>query len=329
MNLQRLPLDPESKSIADVVKKDMPKVNLGLSSNERLLIELFAKYNAKLNPQDRAMIVAQMNKIPKANYVALSSLILSKLGLVQAPELLKGIIKNLQGDKQAMQDQTKLAPKMTAQPSLVSEESNTAIEQLASLLLARQQNDEGIEKVQYEEQEKRHLTVGDRWNNEDLPQNTDDGQRNNHSYLEWLLGRWILNMQNECSVSHRLTTFPIWFDEKLVEVNVAFFDHPGHSSSDNLQSRKLVFSINTDTLGAVEVSVIAADRHLNIDIVAEKQDSADYLAAYLRDLKLTLVDYGWKVDRIKYGVLARDSVDGAMQAVVEHQISQDSLNQLM
>jgi hypothetical protein len=46
-------------------------------------------------------------------------------------------------------------------------------------------------------------------------------------------------------------------------------------------------------------------------------------------LKQTLKDAGWQVDAINYGATGFGNDDGVVNAVVEHHVTQNSLNQLI
>jgi hypothetical protein len=335
VKLQRLALEGSGKdSATPQTQSKGPGSFSTLSANERLLYELFAKYQAALPEGDRATIVSQMNKSSNGNLMALSSLILSKLGLMQAPEFLKGVFRNLQGEHRVDAQNVKLVPKMVKSADS-SPGSGNVIQQLSEILFTNFHSGFPVEGIG------RPDASADPEPDGDTPMHlrddaafgegaNDRGQRDNSdAHREWLLGRWILNLQNEGSVAHRLSTFPVWFGGNLVEVSVAIFGQHKNPAQAQLHHKKLVFSLTTEYLGRVELTVAAANRHLNVDVVADNEHTAVYMAGYIAELKQTLKDAGWQVDAINYGATGFGNDDGVVNAVVEHHVTQNSLNQLI
>ena len=76
-------------------------------------------------------------------------------------------------------------------------------------------------------------------------------------------GRWdsvLLNTQSEGSVGHRLSHFPLWFGDRLVEISVALFSQQAQScGEDGIRHRRLVLSLETASLGHLEITVSLAD----------------------------------------------------------------------
>ena len=331
VRLQHLPGGTSDTTALNNVGNSLANSHQSLTANEQALQALFDKYQAKLPAHDRIAVAKQMNRSSNPGLMALSSLILSKLGLIQSPELLKGIVRNLEGEHFYNANKASLAPVITSESVMAPTTNKDSIDQLVNLFQASYDPERFSNEQDQEDYVEDNELMGakDNKNNSSFQQDLDGRRDSNRSYYEWLIGRWILNMQNETSVSHRLTTFPIWFDDQLVEVSIAFFDQPEQPLSEKLRYRKLVFTITTDVLGTAELSVVAADRRLDIDVGTDNEYSAHYLADYLNELKGALEDYGWLVNRIKYGVSNDTHDNGVLQAVVEHHVTQDSLNHLI
>ena len=331
VRLQHLPAGAADTTASNNAGNLLTNVAQPLSSNEQALVALFDKYQAKLPAQDRIAVSQQMNKASNPGLMALSSLVLSKLGLLQSPELLKGLVRNLQGEQFYESSKASLAPILNSDPVFTPIETQNPVSQLVNVLQANYDHERSADDRVGDDNPGDSDMIGmdHELGNLNFQQDFQGQQDNNQAYLEWLIGRWVLNMQNESTVSHRLTTFPVWFDGRLVEVSVAFFDQPAQTSTEKLRYRKLVFSITTDALGKVEINVLAADKRLDIEVGADNEHSANYLANYLNELRETLLEYGWTVNRIKYGVLEDESANGVLQSVVEHHITQDSLNHLI
>jgi len=336
IKLQRVATNVAAEG-GDVASKiSSPSGHSSLSDNERLLADLYSKYKATLTDNERALVVSQMNKSGNANLIALSSLVLSKLGLLQAPEFLRGLNRNLQGNKN--NNPSKLSPvlRMTVAEQddahlAIKRDSTTATQQIAGMLLA------GLQEGGYQEEQQLsdEKVSDDQWLHPELNSLTDNNQgqgqygSRREDYQEWLLGRWILNMQNEGSVSHRLSTFPVWFGDNLVEVNLAMFDQRKDVLPDRLQHKMIVFSIKTDYLGSIEIKLTCVDRNLNMDVLADSEYTAVCLAGYIDELKNSLQELGWTIGDITYASVQSFDEDRLVKTVMEHHITQNSLNQLI
>jgi flagellar hook-length control protein FliK len=155
-------------------------------------------------------------------------------------------------------------------------------------------------------------------------QNWDDPLR------EWLLGQHLLNVQSEGSVSHRLSHFPLWFGDRLVEISVALFSQQQAScGEEGIRHRRLVISLDTDHLGHLDITLNLANRHLRLCLTSENEVSTKQLALHLGELKNVLESYGWVIDEIQYVTDKTVDAGTALRAVVEHHIAQDSLSRLM
>jgi hypothetical protein len=162
------------------------------------------------------------------------------------------------------------------------------------------------------------------------PTGGGDARQGDSERREWELGRLILNAQNEGSVAHRFLTFPVWFGERMVEVKVALFaQRDGSTSGDGIRHRKLVFSLDMERLGQVEITVQAADRHLRLRIASENGRSVAALSGYLAELKSTLSEFEWQADEIEYIALDKDDQGNVSRAILTHHITPDSLSRLM
>ena len=140
----------------------------------------------------------------------------------------------------------------------------------------------------------------------------------------------LLNTQSGGSVSHRLTSFPVWFGDRLVEVSLAQFSQRDETAKPGgIRHRRLHISIETERLGHIELTVQAANRRLRVEIGAQSEHTATTLSRYLSELKGALGEAGWEVDQVDYATIDRDQESGVVSSVVEHHISHDSVNRVM
>ena len=88
-----------------------------------------------------------------------------------------------------------------------------------------------------------------------------------------------------------------------------------------------MFTLDTPSLGPLQIEARLTDRHVRIAFAAERAEAAEYLGSHAALLTSALAACGWQVDDIRYS--AGSGPDGPLQAVVEHYINQGSLNRLM
>jgi hypothetical protein len=143
------------------------------------------------------------------------------------------------------------------------------------------------------------------------------------------LARWLLNVQTDSSVAHRVGTIPIAYGDRLIEVDVAMFEQRRQAVRDGLQHRQLVFVLNTETLGRVEIAAAMADQHIRIRVTSDSLHASETIASHMSELRQVLSDYGWQPDEVVYEV--RDAAQGqnVARTVVEHVVRQDSLSFLI
>ena len=144
------------------------------------------------------------------------------------------------------------------------------------------------------------------------------------------LADWILNAQTGGTVSHRLGVLPLILGGRLVEINVALFEQ-GRDSHPNqrLQHRQVMFSLRTEHLGHVQVVARVAGEHVRIQITTSNPDSTTQAAQHTGALQDALAQSAWNVDEISYETRVSAPHNGVVRSVIEHVISQDSLNRLI
>lgn len=259
--------------------------------------------------------------------VARSALMISKMGLPVDPELVRAIQLVM------TQSQDKLSPKNTSLPRNLPEAavarppSVEMIAALAALLQNIGDSTEGerFEALETEDNEQSDLAgVG----TGDFDGDSGNGQDEKNA---WRLGYWLLNAQDDSSVSHKYLVVPVWIGERLLEVEVALFSpRPGSKGQggDTVKTSRVALSLTTESLGRVDVNLHVAERHLRYSVVTQSESTADVLAQQLPQLKESLGAFGWSIDEASYSV-QREAMDSTLQLVFHHYATQDSLSQLM
>jgi hypothetical protein len=116
----------------------------------------------------------------------------------------------------------------------------------------------------------------------------------------------------------------------LIEVDVALFEQRRDAEQKPAaKHRQLVFSLNTEALGRMEIVARLVGERLRVRIVTESSDKTVFLAGYSERLRESLQSLGWTIDEVMYETRTPMTQNGAVRSVVEHVISQDSLNRLV
>jgi hypothetical protein len=296
-----------------------------LSAKERMLEQLFSRYQEKLSSLDRQIILKELNRVAQPDAMALSSLVLKKVGLVQEPEFLQAVFKNLVNDEKSRNTQHKAFLTIQTDPKSGSHESGNAVHILSELLSNLAETDN--ERIGFSQ-----TGLSTSLNSEnDTGKDHEGTEQKNSDFNQMMLGRRILNTQHEGSVDQWYTSIPLWINGKIVEINMALFNQHQSGAMDQyaVEHKKVVFSLEMDFLGKVEICVVCANRSLRADVTTDNDFAAEYMSKYIRDLKDSLQNIGWKVEEINYSVTENKLGSGVVRSVVEHHITNDSLNQLI
>ncbi len=330
VHLQRI-VEPGGQALDDSKGFNNVALNQAGVENRDEIARLFARYQATLTTEQHGLLKQLQGRWGGTDQVALSGLILSKLGVKLEPAFVKAIGRVLAELKSSAAPlTTNVGPALPAHAGQngIPAELVDGLAPLLSKLLdedftgrpdsagtaATDNADEGVGLAGPD--------VGER----DL----DGGSKEQQ---EWFLGQWLLNVQTEGLVAHRFLRFPLWFGERLTEVSMALFaqkeqGQQGHEDeAGTLRFRKAVFSLETDNLGHLEIEARVAVRNLRLKVTAGSVEKAELLGSRLSVLETVLRQYDWQVDEITYHT--RSQQEGVMQAVVEHYINQDSFSRLM
>jgi hypothetical protein len=301
------------------------------------LDELFAQYQVNLNSVDRAMLLRQASRASQSQNMALAGLVLSKLGTQITPEFLNALYRMLNTTmlRELVEGMDSPSRLMSTEATQVQVGSDEAVQQLAALIESgrlepRRLNEETQSRDSLSDTDEQLLQLGDRSTVSDDSTKEDTKQKWHGPYQEWALGQRLLNTQSDGSVSHRLSHFPIWFGDRLVEISVALFSQQEQFCNENgIRHRRLVLSLETANLGHLTMTVNLADRHLRLSMVTGEEAATERLAQHFGELQKQLERYGWEIDEIDYITEAAIEDGAAVRAVVEHHITQDSLSRLM
>lgn len=298
--------------------------------SDQLLEQLIGRYQATLSPADRAQLGKAVRSAADGANMGLAGIMLSKLGLPQSSELLGALYTNLTRRPAATSAAEVVAQLEAAAPGAVAAPTQ-AIQQLGEMLKtaiedrtrahdSREQAASGTPQMS--------LPVAGAAPEAVRQVRADGDERNQRGIRD--LGRWLLNAQTGGSVAHRHETLPLLLGDQLVEVDLALFSQQRDGEQKPAaRHRQLVFSLNTESLGRVEISARLVGERLRVQVATEDSDTTAFMAEHATALREALQQLGWTLDEVVYETRPAPVAGSATQAVVEHVIRQDSLNRLV
>lgn len=256
--------------------------------------------------------------------VALPGLLLSKLGIVMAPELLRAVAELLRTrPERGLFALGANALQLDAGDS--GAQAPAAVAPVAVLAQALQQLVEGSpEREAWESL----LRQPDRTGDESSQAGAAQG-RQQQGAGGFDLGRWLLNVQTGGSVGHRVNTVPLLVNGRLVELDIAVFEQrQGRHDKEETRHRQLAFSLCSEHLGNVEARLTVTGTHMKVTFGTEREASAEWLSAHAPELMRQLKDDGWHVDALNYEARPAQA-GGVARTVLQHVVTQDSVSVLV
>ncbi len=306
-----------------------------LDRRDQWLQDLLSRYQVDLSTQERVMLNQVARSISDPSALGMVGAMISKLGLQMSPELLQGVYSLLKRTSAWIPVPAELSALVTATDS-----APTQLQAAALPLTSAGQLADVLAKVigQSEPEPDRKSTASQKVGDPSLPnvalainpralrQINDDESRQDQEQVAWR----VINAQGEGAVSHRVGTLPLLVGDQLVEVSVALFEQRRDSEQQpEAKHRQVVFALNTEQLGAVQITARLSGDRVRIRVTAEDETRAQQIAGYANDLRTVLAQGGWQVDEIAYEGREPDGRNPAVASVVEHIALQDSLNRLV
>lgn len=165
-----------------------------------------------------------------------------------------------------------------------------------------------------------HVGAGPGTVDDDDSFDNDDGREGSDD--AWMAR--LLNAQTGASFQHRYQLLPVVIDGKLLEFDVALFDHAADDRHMNTHSRRICMRVDTPS-GAVDVQAAVVGDRVRLTMSGRNAALVDTLEHAASQLGSTLGDLGWMLERADYvDDLSGDAAPPA-RAIVEHVLEQDSL----
>ena len=333
VELQRIySMEHEESPPANPALPDRESLTRGVSGNaDQRIDELFARYQAQLSGADRNQLLKAAGNAPDGNAMMLVGLMLSKLGLPQAPELLSTVYSVLMRPGNQVTASTVAVQLETAsfgKPALASGAVTHLADVLKNVMDDRTHKDTDNSAMSPASASTEYAGMAGLMADAPRQAAADSDGRRQRGIAD--MGRWLLNAQTGGAVAHRLGTLQLLLDNRLIEVDVALFEQRRDAEQKPAaKHRQLVFSLKTEALGRLEIVARLVGERLRVQIVAENGDKTAFLADHGEHLRDSLQSLGLTIDEVMYETRAPMTQNGAVRSVVEHVISQDSLNRLV
>lgn len=294
----------------------------------KLVAELFEQYQGRLTPEQTQVIEQSVRGAGDKQSMALSGLLLNKLGVNIAPELLKAVYELLRTDPHrglfALGDQALALQTTGIEPEAARDAASTS--PVAALAEALKQFVEASPEKDMQERLRGPGEPADRKSSQQADSTRDPQSQAGGGFD---LGRWLLNVQTGGSVGHRVNTVPLLVNGRLVELDIAVFEQrEGRQQKEGTRHRQLSFSLRSEQLGNVEAHLVLTGDHMKMTLGSAREATAESLSAYSPDLMQQLKADGWHVDELNYEVKPAQGA-GVARAVLQHVVTQDSVSRLV
>lgn len=338
VELQRIHTErPEVSAARDQTTTKQPVETSLFNRHEQLINRLFDQYAGKLSGEDKAILLRLIKGAADPDTMATAGLVLSKLGLGQSPEFLRAVYEVLvtRNPRHGLFPLPEKAMQLATAPIQPDEAGNRTAEQLAPLIanlmnqITRREDESGRNRDVTTDIGVSSTTIRDDADTARQQEELNDGH---HPWQNRAinLGQWVFNTQTQGAVSHRIGTIPFWLGDQLIEVDIAVFDQrAGTNLLNGVKHRQVVIALNMEHLGHIELTARIAGNHVRLGITNDQSHKTEIVSTHMGQLRDALAKAGWEVDEMTYATQVITSASGVPRSVVEHIVSQDSLNRLM
>lgn len=323
---------------------EAPRQQAPLTQNkwQRLVNETFERYRGTLSAEDAQLLQRMAARADAAADVALSGLVLSKLGLRIAPEFVQALFATFRNvAKEGSFPPIKSGPRLEMSAVHRNENDPEVIETLA-VILRKLVNDlpETEWRALMGQAAMAASETSDPENSADTRANAALGgdaggqERAGQGPAQDLsLARWILNAQAGGALAHRALTLPLMLDGRLVELDIALFEQAprrdGQGANNALRHRQVVLSLDTEQLGRVDVQAMLAGDRIRVQVSSDDAEGADYLSLFGDRLSADIEALGLGVDELRYAAREGSSDNAVLRSLVEHFVTPGSVNRLI
>ena len=332
VELQRVHSADEAPRAAEPARTPEPPV--ASIRQSRMIDELAGRFRAQLDATDKATLLRAARLAADPAAMTLVGVMVQKLGLQQSPALLWPVYRALvreNATSAALHTGTDV-PRLAVVAAADANVQAQTVRQLADVLV--KQTEPRAQPQKAADAGSNHAATADRaaaatpFAVTAVRRQTDpDGGDGADPRA---LAHRLLNAQTGGSVAHRLGTVPMLLGDQLVEVDLSFFEqHKERPGAPGNKHRKVVFALRLERLGHVEIIASLAGSRVRLHVATGDEAATAAAAAHAETLRAALAEGGWEVDEVAYATRQADNQNGAVRAVVDHVVRQDSLNRLV
>ncbi len=154
------------------------------------------------------------------------------------------------------------------------------------------------------------------------------------------LAEMLLNIQNSGQMRHSFQSIPFLYQDSLVEIDIAVFSEnkrEGKGKEEKYPLNRIIFSLQLENLGQVEVEATVQQRRINLALHLEQAETANRFSERQEYLEELLQEFGWAVDQVTYDKLSEDNQErhekrintssaAVVNAVIDHTAQLDSFS---
>jgi len=324
VELQRVFKEKASANNQSAIRQNLDYLyNFGKAGYRAAVV--LQNYRVNLTADEQLSLIAALKAAASQDAISLSAVVLTKLGLQVTEDglnLLSPLLTSQLNQKFNLQE---IAAQIGFDDSHKNPADHDLVKELANFIYSvtdrfPHQHDAVIDggKVLDAPGQMDNLSQ-----DMDMSDHQDQGQNKHFD-----AARILLNAQSDGSVSHRVSVVPFLINDQLVEVDVALFSQKHNANQLTNNHKRIVLSLDMDTLGKIDAVINIVGKHARISIDTENNIITNELVKYMPELKADFESNKFKIDELSYGVKQSDAFKNVLNSVVEHYITQDSLSRL-
>jgi hypothetical protein len=140
------------------------------------------------------------------------------------------------------------------------------------------------------------------------------------------LSQELLSLSDGGALAYRYATLPLLVAGKLVELDMALFQHKPTASTARPPQR-LVMSLNTSGLGTVRIAAQSLHSNLNVTLTSTSERGVAVLTGALGPMRERLEALGWQVDGVRCQL--GSDVPSAGREIIDHVLTNGSLDRAL
>lgn len=296
----------------------------GKSGNRAAMI--LQNYRVNLSAEEQVSLISNLKTLDAVDTIALTAVVLNKMGVQVTSDTLNTLYPVLSDKLKQKFNLQEIMAEVGFEKASSEPATEATIKDLADFIYSvvdithNDQNFAPLIDVVNQGQ-----SVSEQGVELDMEFSGDENS-NNDKYFDPT--RILLNTQSDGAVSHRVCTVPFMLNNQLVEVDVALFSQKHNVNFNTHNHKRIVLSLDLDTIGKIEIEVRLAGKHARINLNTENNIITNELVKYMPNLKADFENKNLNIDELSYGVKEKSSIGAVMGSVVEHYITQDSLSRL-